>query len=115
MLIEMDVKSLVSSRASYDDGVFDKVEAQEQYDEEQAMKKEQQRSRLRVAVLACLVVLFICSFITIVTSGLVFSHRTASGDCLAQSWVMFAVRSSSPTAGSLPLCLHAHHHHLWVQ
>lgn len=100
MLTDMDVKSPTSSYACYEDGVFDKIEAQYDTDnnnnntatDKHASDREEQPSpKLPKVALGCLVLLFLFSFITIITSGIVFSHGVASSDCLAQSWVMFSV------------------------
>ncbi|KAK7740979.1 hypothetical protein SLS53_005042 [Cytospora paraplurivora] len=101
----MDVKLSTSSHTSYDAGVYDKIEAEAQYHDERGDLEgdgETPPSRLRAFVVASLVLLFIFSLIAIVTSGLVFGHRvSSSGDCLAQSCVMFAA-----IMGFLYICLH---------
>lgn len=99
MLIDMDVKSPTSSYACcYEDGVFDDHKVEAQYDnyEQQAVSNnddEQPSPKLPRAALACLALLFIFSFTSIITSGIAFSHEVASSNCFAQSWVMFSVRT----------------------
>ncbi|ROW01960.1 hypothetical protein VMCG_05600 [Cytospora schulzeri] len=97
----MDLKSPTSSYACYEEGVFDKVEAKNSNDEKSLSREDQLSPKIPKAALGCLVVLFIFSFITIITSGIVFSHGVASSNCLAQSWVMF-----SAIMGFLYICLH---------
>lgn len=104
----MDVKLSTSSHTSFEAGVYDKTEGDAQYHDERAALErdgETPPSRLRAVVVAALVLLFIFSFVAIVTSGLVFGHRvSSSGDCLAQSCVMFAVCVSvSPISHPLNL------------
>lgn len=59
--------------------------------------------KLPIITLACMVLLLICCFVGILVSGLQFSNKVAPGDCLGQSWAMFAVRPSPPQ----PDCLRA--------
>lgn len=76
----------------YDDGVYDKVEAQshDRASREPIVKPP----RLPAVMLVTLVLLFVSCFVGLLISGLHFGHRVPSdeSDCLGQSWVMFSVR-----------------------
>jgi hypothetical protein len=69
------------------------------------------------AVAVFLGLLFMSFFVSMLTSGLVFSDKVEHGDCLSQSWVMFSVGASLclffffflqlPTSPKIP-CLNLH-------
>lgn len=104
---EMDTSSETSSLGKeYDDGVYDKVEAQTQYEytpRSQSPIREQTAPKLPVVILTCLVFLFIFCFIGILVSGLHFGHRINDpGNCLGQSWVMFSVRKQQQEQEKTP-------------
>ncbi|KAL1847219.1 hypothetical protein Daus18300_014013 [Diaporthe australafricana] len=94
----MEVQSPSPTASTYD-YVYDKDS--DQYILERS--REGQLTKLHWVVVASLVLLFIFCFITILTSGLVFGHKVASNDFLAQSWVMF-----SSIMGFLYIALHLH-------
>lgn len=68
-----------------DDLVYDRP-VEIYYDDEQEKVRPYHR-----LIFSCLLLLFTFSFVTMLTSGLVFGHRIETNDCLSQSWVMFSV------------------------
>lgn len=80
-----------SSVGQYDDGVYDKVEAQSQYTASQVPIIK--GPKLPLVMLAALALLLIFCFVGLLVSGLHFGHRIYSDDCLGQSWIMFSVSS----------------------
>lgn len=81
-----------SSLGNYSDGVYDKVEAQSQYNRSHAPPDKP--PKLPTVMLACLVLLLLFCSIGILSSGLHFGNKAPSRDCLGQSWVMFSVRDT---------------------
>lgn len=77
----------------YDDGVYEKVVEVESQSSHYnpAHGAREQPPKLPTLMLASLVVLLISCFVGILLSGLHFGNTVHSGDCLGQSWVMFAV------------------------
>lgn len=83
-----------SSDGKYDDGVYsvyDKVEDPPSSPPSQAPKVKP--PKLPTAMLVCMAILLTCCFVGILLSGLHFGHKVEEGDCLAQSCIMFSVRT----------------------
>ncbi|POS74270.1 hypothetical protein DHEL01_v207333 [Diaporthe helianthi] len=96
----MDVPSPSPTASTYD-YVYDKDS--DSYVLERPQQDALVTKLLHWVVLANLALLLIFSFITILTSGLVFGHNVESSDYLGQSWVMF-----SSILGFLYVALHLH-------
>lgn len=99
----MDSSSDTSSLGKeYDDGVYDKIDTQVHYSEytprsQSPTREPTSTAKLPIAILACLVLLFVFCFIGILVSGLHFGHRISDlgASCLGQSWILFSVRKAT--------------------
>lgn len=101
-----------SADGKYSDGVYSVYSEQEKVQEgpshTPSPSPREKPPKLPIITLACMVLLLICCFVGILVSGLQFSNKVAPGDCLGQSWAMFAVRANptiQPELGFILLSL----------
>lgn len=93
----MESSSDTSSTGNYSDGVYSIIKPEADAHPSYVVPNTEKPlpvvkpPMLPTVMLASLVLLFVFCFIGILVSGLHFGHRVPPGDCLGQSWVMFAV------------------------
>lgn len=103
-----------SADGKYSDGVYSVYTEQEKVQEGPSHTPSpsplEKPPKLPIITLACMVLLLICCFVGILVSGLQFSNKVAPGDCLGQSWAMFAVRANPTTQSELGFIVFVTHH-----